>query len=140
MRVLVVYHYIASYREPIFRELRSGSDNESFYFASDVSSNNDITLVDDSFYQANEFRTLRNIWLFGGLWQIGLLKLLAREKYDVVIFLADPSFFSTWVASIYLKFKSTKVLFWTHGFVRGRTPKNLLKLIFYRIYFQYITP
>lgn len=133
MKVLVVYHYIASYREPIFRELQSSSNNENFYFASDVSSNNDIALVDDSFYQSSEFRSLKNIWLFGGLWQIGLLKLLVREKYDAVIFLADPSFFSTWVAAIYLKFKSTRVLFWTHGFIRGRSPKNLLKLVFYKM-------
>jgi len=108
-------------------------ENIEFHFASDVTARNDIALISDLFYQSDSFKRLNNVWLLGGLWQVGLLRLLLNEKYDAVIFLADPSFFSTWLASAYLKIKSTKVLFWTHGFIRGRAPKDVLKLLFYKL-------
>jgi len=132
-RILIVYHFIAGYRESIFNELKLNSNNVEFHFASDVEASNDVVLIPDSFYNSKRFKRLNNVWVLGGLWQAGLFKLLTSEKYDAVIFLADPSFFSTWLAAAYLKFKSTKVLFWTHGFIRGRSSKDILKLLFYKL-------
>lgn len=133
LKILVVYHYIAKYRGPIFDALAMHDENIEFQFSSDILANNDIELISNTFYENNNFHRLENKWVFKGLWQRGLMKLIAVEQYDVVIFLADPGFFTTWLASIYLKFKPAKVIFWTHGFIRGNSLKDKLKLFFYRL-------
>lgn len=133
MKVLVVYHYIPSYRAAIFNELKGMAGGAEFHFASDEVANNDVALIDSSFYESSSFKRLTNVWSPLGLWQGGLVKLIIKERYDAIVFLGDPGFLSTWVASILLKFTRVKVLFWTHGFIRGNSIKDRLKLLFYRL-------
>lgn len=132
-RVLIVYHYIAKYREPIFNELSSSTDID-FFFASDVSSNNDIELVGSEFYSSRKFFSLKNTWVLKKiLFQNGFFSAFRLCKPDYVVFLADPNFISTWIYAFLLKFTKTKVVFWTHGFIRGKGLSDVGKLLFYKL-------
>lgn len=131
MRVLLVYHYVAKYREPIFREL---AETGNFNVAADTQSNNDIEIVSPDFYQPSFFIKLQNVW-FGRsfLWQMGLLKQVFSRKYDAVVFLGDPFFLSTWVSVVFIKLMKKRSVLWTHGFIRNGGTKDQIKLFLYRI-------
>jgi len=131
-KVLIVYQYIALYRKPIFEHL-SNSDNLDVSFACDIESKGNIKLVNQKFFENKQFVKLKNYWLKNFLWQQGLINQILFGKYDVIIFLADPHFLSTWIASIIAKIKGQKVVFWTHGFIRNKSFKNRLKLLFYKL-------
>lgn len=132
IRVLVVYHYIAKYREPIFNSLAAYSGDREFEFASDTASPTDIKLASSTFFRNKKFKKITNLWIFGGLWQVGLWGVIKRGSYDEIIFLGDPSFYSTWLAAAILRFSRVKVFFWTHGLVRTRGIKDSMKLVYYR--------
>jgi glycosyltransferase involved in cell wall biosynthesis len=131
MKTLIVYHYVALYREPIFKELVNKSD---CHVACDYKSNNDIETVaiNSEFYKKN-FSKLDNKWLFKSLlWQRNLLNLILSRKYDKVIFLGDPHFISTWFAIFLNKIIGIKSYLWTHGFL-NRSGKFLesIKIFMY---------
>ncbi|MGE6567069.1 glycosyltransferase [Shewanella vesiculosa] len=136
MKVLIVYHYIALYREPIFKELLNNSEID-FYFAASKYSNNDIKLVglESEIYESEHFFELNNQWVNNSfLWQSNLLKVLRENHFDHVVFLGDPHFISTWISLFYLKMKKVKTSLWTHGFI-GRSHKfqDSLKLLMYKL-------
>lgn len=133
IKVLVVYHYIAKYRVPVFKELLS-SDRIDVYVASDTLANNDIELANEEFYNSSKFIKLDNHWLSKKtLWQKGLIATVFSGRYDAVVFLGDPFFFSTWLSLLLLKLCETKTILWTHGFVRGDSIKDKLKLVMYSL-------
>jgi glycosyltransferase involved in cell wall biosynthesis len=131
MKILIVYHYIAQYRQPIFEAL-SDLKNIEVTFISDTESKGNINTVDNNFYESKNFIKIKNKWFKNFLWQKGLISHIITKKYDSVIFLGDPYFITTWISSIILKLKKTKTLFWTHGFIRGNSLKDKLKLFFYK--------
>jgi glycosyltransferase involved in cell wall biosynthesis len=130
-KVLIVYHYIAQYRQPVFDELNN-YENFDFTFMSDKISKGNIKTIDESFFSDKNFIPVKNVWFKNFLWQKDLISHVIKNKYNSVIFLADPYFITTWIASFILKIKKTKVLFWTHGFIRGNSGKDKLKLLFYK--------
>ena len=132
MKVLIVYHFIARYRSPIFLEL---SKNTSFYFASDIKTSTDIKLIDESFYEKESFVRLSNSFFVGGLlWQKGLLREIRSGGYTHVIFLGDPHFISTWVSLILSKLLNIKTYLWTHGFInRSGFLLDSIKKLMYRL-------
>lgn len=133
IKVLIVYHYIANYRRPIFEQLLGCEDIE-FYFAASYKSNNDIKLVDGSFYETERFIPLNNYWLTNTiLYQSEIFNAVEKSKADVIIYLADPNFISTWLTASYFKFKGKKILFWTHGFIRGNSLVDKAKIAFLKI-------
>jgi glycosyltransferase involved in cell wall biosynthesis len=128
MKILIVYHYIALYREPVFLSLDE-LDSVEVTLAADTESNNDIELIgcNSSLYKSN-FYKLENKWLPKGvLWQRGLSRLLKSTSFDKVIFLGDPHFISTWYFLYKLKKRSVPTFLWTHGFL-GRSSKILDRL------------
>jgi len=131
-KVLIVYHFIALYRKAIFDELIK-SEKYDYTFLCDSTGKDNIEVVDSKFFQNKKYIKVRNRYFKNILWQQGLIKHILFNKYDAIIFLADPNFLSTWIASIICKIKNQKVLFWTHGFIRGKSAKDKLKLIFYKL-------
>ncbi len=125
MRTLIIYHYIAHYRRPIFEELKC-SETIKFDFASGSNVDFDIKVL-----HPNEFnyRVLSNKWLFNGkfLWQKGLFSIL-NKKYDHYIFLGNPYFLSTWFALILNKLRGQRSSIWTHGVTNDIT--GFKKLVF----------
>lgn len=129
-----VYHYVALYREPIFRSLKYSSRLD-FLLISDVSSNNDIKVADVEEVIGEKFFRCRNRWFFGRyLYQLGLLRKLRSEKVRTVTFLGDPNFLTTWIALVYLKFMGIPSFLWTHGFInRGGRVRRRVLLLYYRL-------
>lgn len=59
---------------------------------------------------------------------------LVREDFDVVIFLGDWKYLSTWVGQVLVRLKRSKPLLWTIGWHRpDRGLKKHLRLAFYRL-------
>ena len=131
---IFVYHYVALYREPIFRSLKYSS-RLNFLLVSDVSSNNDIKVSDVKEVIGESFFRCRNRWFFGKyLYQFGLLKKLRTEEVRTVTFLGDPNFLTTWIALFYLKFMGVPSFLWTHGFIdRGSILRRRILLFYYRL-------
>lgn len=132
MKVLVVYHFIANYREAVFKELVKNGD---FYFFSDTRTKTDIKLIDDSFYQNERFIKSNNVYLpFGALWQRGLIKEIVKGGYSHVVFLGDPYFLTTWISLLLTKFTRVKTFLWTHGFInRSGFILDSVKKIMFRL-------
>lgn len=134
-RCLVVYHFAALYREPIFRELM-GSKVLDFELACDIKSIGGIEVCDtNKEIYGNRFHRLRNYWLpKGGLWQSGLLRLLMVRKYSSYLLLGDPHFLTVWLTLLWGKVSRRPVYLWTHGFTRrGGWVQRSIKLLMYRL-------
>ncbi|AOR77372.1 hypothetical protein BES08_11895 [Novosphingobium resinovorum] len=74
------------------------------------------------------FRVKRGI-----TWQSGAIAAVRKGDYDAVIFLADPNFASTWIASLLARLKGIPVLFWGHGWLKR---ESRLKSYSRRAFFQ----
>lgn len=139
-RVLIVYHFIAHYRIPIF-SLLSKSKNPYYEIVSGLSSDIDIKKADPSLgaidVEAGGLRwiKLKNIWFLKHcLWQRGLLKLILNSKHDTIIFIGTMYFVSTWFGAILAKILKKKVVFWTHGFLKEEKGiKGFVRSSFYRL-------
>ena len=93
-KILIVYHYIAAYRQPVFDEIANAKDFD-ITLMSDKISKGSIKTVPDSFYKNHNFLPLKNLWFKNFLWQKGLISHIINNKYDSVIFLGDPYFITT---------------------------------------------
>lgn len=124
-KALIVYHYLALYRLPIFRELMQSNVVE-YTLISGNTAEKEIKLISDNYKKqpVNEgglrWKHLNNVWLLNKkfLWQTGLIKEIVKGDYDSFIFLGSPYFLSTWVAVILAKLKGKKVYYWMHGVYR----------------------
>lgn len=67
-------------------------------------------------------------------WQKGLLRLAIRRDIDVIIFLGNANFLSTWLAALLARLMQKRVLFWTHGWLRKEQGvKAIVRNLFYRL-------
>lgn len=137
-KLSIVYHYFAQYREPVLRELCESlsSEYEIELLADDTP---DIPALKT--IQLAEFceglcglRRLRNLWLGPWLWQVGLLRSVLTNKSDVIIFLGQFNFLSTWFAVLLARLIGKKTYFWSHGVYgnEGRL-KRAIRITFYRL-------
>ncbi|MBE8727052.1 glycosyltransferase [Flavobacterium hungaricum] len=127
IKTAVFYHYLASYRGPVFTELMKSRVIE-FTIYSGLESEIDIMKIDEK--KANDevcdgglrWRFLKNRWIFKNrfLWQSGLISVILFEKYDSFIFLGSPYHITTWVGVLIAKFKRKKTYYWMHGFYNDK--------------------
>ncbi len=78
---------------------------------------------------------VKNIYLAKILvYQIGVLKLVLKNEFDVYVFAGDMYTISTWLAAAICKIRGNPVFFWGHGYYgnEGFFKKNI-RLLFYRI-------
>lgn len=138
-KVAIIYPYFALYRLPVIRELIKSPD-VNYTLISDPISGNDIKKMDPGLANKNledgglRWKFVKNRWIYKEaiLWQSGLLRLLQKEKFDDVIFLANAYYLSTWFATFYLKIKGKKVYMWTHGVITTKKDwKWKLRKVFY---------
>lgn len=135
--VLIVYHYIAHYRLPVFKEL-SNSDKYKFEFASGIKPDQNIKIVGVEEAKRNGliFHQLKNNWFLKSkiLWQSNLISLIRSEKYDHIIFLGNPNFISTWLGLIVCKLINKKGYIWAHGVTsKPKLTKLLVLKTFWRL-------
>lgn len=142
--VAIVYPYVAHYREPLFERLLDRNSNASlknrYWLFSDFQSNvPSLRLVDPCRSFENDgswqWRRLTNLWLPGGaLWQKGVISLAFSSRLDVIVFLGDAHYLSSWVGCLLARLKGKKVLMWTHGVrVKESGLKAIVRLAFYQL-------
>ncbi len=134
---------MAHYREPIFRELCISSDkNIEYALISGMHSNiKSLTTIDPKKASIPvcegglNWRFVKNYWLTDAiLWQAGLIKLAWNREFNVIIYLGNMYFLSTWVSIIIAKARGKKTLMWTHGFLRSEKGlKGFLRSMFYKL-------
>jgi glycosyltransferase involved in cell wall biosynthesis len=131
-RVLVVYHHLPHYRYDVFRRLEEDPTLEVEFAAAPQSQDGSIPTIPAT--ALRRFVPLRNVWFGPLLWQVGLLRLLARRRHDVVIFLGVCSYLSSWVGAVLTRVLGGAVLHWTIGWHRpDRGLRRLFRLTFYRL-------
>lgn len=129
-RVLVVYHCLPHYRFDVFQALEAIPSLE-VHFAAGLETRAGIATI-----PPNKLKTmipLDNHWFGNFLWQRGLLSLVFRTPYDVVIFLGDPHYITTFISSILCRAKRIRILYWTIGWHRPdatRLQRYLRRLLF----------
>jgi len=134
LRVAIVYHFFAHYRRAVLIELvRRGRHRYRFVGDRRDPVSPDIAPWEIPASVPFEFAPLRRL---GGnvLWQRGLLRLALRRDLDVVIFLGNPYWLTTWLAAALARIAGKRVLFWTHGWTtRESGMKAWARRTFYRI-------
>jgi glycosyltransferase involved in cell wall biosynthesis len=135
-KVAIVYHYIAHYRLPIFKELANISAI-NFQFYSGIETDQKINIVNAKTLSNEGINCfeLQNRWFLKNkfLWQKNLIQELISNDYDTVIFLGNPNFLSTWAALFFCKIKGIKTILWTHGYTRKL---NFIKILIFKIYWM----
>ena len=137
-KLTIVYHYFAHYREPVIRELchHLSADFKVELMADETADVLGLQTIPMSEFTAGlcEFRRLKNIWLGPWLWQLGLLGGIIRGRSDVVIFLGQFNFLSTWIAVIVARLMGKKTYFWSHGLYGNEGKlKRVIRVSFYKL-------
>ncbi len=126
-RVAIVYQVLHHFREPVFRELvqpRPGAPEYQLFGAATntLDSNRTIDPARAAIPVSEgglPWTFIRNVSLGGPfLWQSGILRAALARDTDVVIFLGNMYYVSTWFGAILARLRSKRVLFWGHGYTR----------------------
>ena len=143
IKIAIVYHYLAHYREPVFRELCSAVENNIEYtiVSGKYSNIKSIKTIEPKKALDNindgglNWRFIKNYWLTKDvLWQSGVIKLVWKKEFDGVIFLGNMYYLSTWIAIIVAKFRGVHTFLWTHGFRSDeKGMKGWTRSIFYKL-------
>lgn len=130
-KVLVVYPYLQHYRLGVFQEM-DRNDEIEYTFVSDVTGRHGIEPLPASVVDRHMLAPRKKIGPF--YWQRGLLSILAKSKYDAVIFFAEIPALSTWAGTILARLQRKPVLFWTTGWHRPEKGiKRLGRNFFYHM-------
>lgn len=142
VKTAIFYHYLASYRQPIFTELMKSKEIE-FTIYSGLDSEIDIKKIDKKIADKEichgglRWHFLKNRWILKKkfLWQSGLINVILFQKYDSFIFLGSPYHLSTWVGVLLAKLKGKKTYYWMHGFYKDKADiVDFLKIkLFYKL-------
>lgn len=142
VRVAVVYHCIAHYREPVFTELSNTKENiEYTFFSGDADCIPSLKTVDvnKSKLPTSEggFRwvLVKNHWFKNKvLWQDDIVTLGLNKNYDVIIYLGVVYHLSTWISCILARISGKRTYMWSHGFLRRESGlKGAVRSAFYRL-------
>jgi len=144
IRAAIVYHFLAHYREPIFRLLCSGEERpvEYFVFASDQADDPSLPGVKALRHDPTtapelvaRWTVVHNVWLLKKvLWQPAVVGMALSSRFDCIVLLGNVNYLSSWLAAILARLTGKRVLMWTHGFLR-REPllKSAVRAAFYRL-------
>lgn len=132
IRVAVVYHFFAHYRSAIMRALMNSKEIEYVLVSDRLEP--DKTIEPWQPPQERWLRTSCVSFAANLLWQRGLLKLALRRDLDVIIYLGNVNFLSTWCSALVARISGKRVLFWTHGWIRDEQGvKGQVRNYFYRL-------
>lgn len=130
-KVAVVYSFLPHYRFGVFKELERSIRNLTFISGGSSKDGSIATIPLGTF--KNE-TTVQNIWGRRFLWQRGLGREIKKLDPQVVIFLGDASYLSTWVQAAIARVRGRKVYFWTIGWHRPDSGiRRLVRVLFYRL-------
>ena len=132
LNVLVVYQHLPHYRRGVFLELDRSAELEVTFAADASSKDGSIPIIPMTSFK--RVVRLKNFWLGSLLWQQGLLRCIARTRFDSVVFLGDAHYISTWVALALTRLRGARTYLWTTGWHRPDPMfKGLVRTVFYRL-------
>jgi len=139
--VAVVYHYLAHYREAVFRELCANDGDERYTLFSGKASNiRSLATIDPQLASKPiecgglRWRFVKNLFVGKVLLQTGVLRLSITREFDTIIFLGNAYYLTTWMAAFLARLRGKRVLMWSHGFNQeDRVIVNWLRLRLYRL-------
>lgn len=119
------------YRSSVVQELQKSKINE-YTFIGATDAHEGIKPIPLAVF--NDFRVAKYS-LFGPFyWQPLIIKYALSSEFDGIIFLGNPNFLSTWIASFLARVSGKKVLFWTHGWLKKEGYlKSKIRNLFFRI-------
>lgn len=141
-KVAIIYHILGHYRKPIFRHLCQQSGNVQYTLFSDSVNTLDTVKPIDSQLAGIpvekgglRWKFLKNFKIAHHfLWQKGILKLGISREFDVIVYLGNIYYISTWISAILARLTGKRVLMWSHGFLRNeRGFKDWLRKRFYKL-------
>lgn len=135
MRVHVYTNIFPHYRKSLWDYLISVEEFDFNFYFSNISKENIETVKITKEYKLeslNHFSEIKNIYLGKYIiWQIGVLKSLFKQNLKSAIFLGEMTIISTWIATIILKLKGIKVIYWGHGlYGNEKRLKKFFRLLF----------
>lgn len=130
-RVAIVYHFFPHYRKGVLDAIvEAGFD--STFFGDPVDRYQGIPSF--RFEGHSDFRAapVKIIGKISFQWAAVLASL--SKEFDVLILLANPNFFTTWLAALLGRFSGKRVIFWGHGFLsEKRDIKNYVRRVFFSL-------
>lgn len=130
-KVSIVYSFLPHYRYGVFKELERKIDDLTFISGLSSKDGSIATIPVGTF---KEERLVDNIWGKKFLWQKGLAREIMKANPEMVIFMGDAAYLSTWIQAIVARLRGRKVYFWTIGWHRPDSGiRRLVRLIFYRL-------
>lgn len=135
MRVHLYTNIFPHYRKSLWDSLISLNDFEFVFYFSNKSRQGIETVNVSNEYKSNSlkhFSKIKNIFIGKHIiWQVGVLKSLFTKNLKSAIFLAEMTIISTWIATIILKLRGVKVIYWGHGLYGSEKGlKKNLRLLF----------
>lgn len=131
LRVAVVYHFWPHYRAAVVTALDASTQVSYTFFGSGK------PCEGIKHMEPNQFRRFvyAPFYVLGGIvWQPKAIRLAFSGDFDVIIFLADIHFASTWVAAMMARARGKPVLFWAHGWLRKESgAKRRIRNTYYRL-------
>ena len=135
MRVHLYTNIFPQYRKSLWDSLISINDFDIIFYFSNKSRQGIETVNVFNEYKSNSlkhFSKIRNIYIGKHIiWQVGVLKSLFNKNLKSAIFLAEMTIISTWIATIILKLRGIKVIYWGHGLYGSeKRLKKFFRLLF----------
>lgn len=131
-QVAVVYHFFPHYRAGVMKALQQDPSCEYIFVGDRTDPEGAIKACDSTRFN---FLYAPCVMAFGlVLWQRGILRLAWSNQIDVMIFLGNANFLSTWLAAAVARIRGKRVLFWTHGWISDeRGAKAFFRTCFYSL-------
>ncbi len=130
-KVAIVYHFFPHYRKGVLDAIVA-QDFDSTFFGDPVERYQGIPSF--SFANKDDFRAapVRTVGKISFQWAAVLASL--SSEFDVLILLANPNFFTTWLAALIGCMSGKRVIFWGHGFLsEKRNVKNFVRRVFFSL-------
>lgn len=130
-KVAIVYHFFPHYRKGVLDAI-IGQDFDSTFFGDPVERYQGIPSF--HFGGCDDFRAAP-VKLVGKIsFQWAAVFASLSKEFDVLILLANPNFFTTWLAALLGRLSGKRVIFWGHGFLsEKRNIKNYVRRIFFSL-------
>jgi hypothetical protein len=125
IRAYIQYNCIAHYRRRIFELLSANKDVEFTIIADSESDTPFLKVIDDTICNIRQrivkTKEISIGSVFTLFYQPEALKIVAREKPDIIIALANPYSLTAWGLLILGRFMKIPILLWGHGLLENES-------------------
>jgi glycosyltransferase involved in cell wall biosynthesis len=138
IRAYIQYNCIAHYRRRIFELLSANKDVQFTIIADSESDTPFLKVIDDTICNIRQrivkTKEISIGSVFTLFYQPEALKIVAREKPDIIIALANPYSLTAWGLLILGRFMKIPILLWGHGLLENESgPKWWIRGLLYRL-------